>query len=136
MIIFLSVIIPLLAMKTLALVAHDSTKSELLAWAQTKKEYLLSYKLVATAHTAELLQKNLKLEIESIGHGPDGGDILLAARILQAQIDGLVFFIDARTPHGHEHDIQTLIRICVIRNIPIALNHATADLLIGQFASI
>lgn len=133
---FLSARIPLLAMKTLALVAHDSTKSDLVAWARTKREWLLSYKLIGTSHTAELMWKELNLEVESIGHGPDGGDILLAARILQAQIDGLIFFIDARTPHGHEHDIQTLIRICVIRNIPIALNHATADLLIGQFVSI
>ncbi len=70
----------------------------------------------------------LDLNVKSFGHGPSGGDILLAAKILQGEVDKVIFFIDGETPHGHEHDIQTLIRTAVINNIPIALNRASADL--------
>ena len=46
-------------------------------------------------------------------------------------------FSDRSTkPHGHEHDIQTLIRTAVINNIPIALNTATADYLVQELKQI
>ena len=32
--------------------------------------------------------------------------------------------------HGHEHDIQSLIRTCATADIPFALNRATANSLI------
>lgn len=116
--------------KTMALVAHDNRKEELLQWAESKRDILKHYHLVGTSHTAQMITEKTGIKVEPIAHGPDGGDILIAARILEGQIDELIFFIDARTPHGHEHDIQTLIRICVIRDIPIALNRTTADLMV------
>ncbi|UYP47774.1 Methylglyoxal synthase [Candidatus Lokiarchaeum ossiferum] len=117
--------------KTIALVAHDKTKNNLLEWAKSKKECLEKYELIGTEHTAKLLYNVLELKVNGFGHGPDGGDILLAAKILEEKVNKVIFFIDARSPHGHEHDIQTLIRICVIKNVPIALNRATANLLLN-----
>ncbi|MHA2002005.1 MAG: methylglyoxal synthase [Promethearchaeota archaeon] len=116
--------------KTIALVAHDKTKDDLLKWVKIHKNNLEKSHLVGTTHTAQLIKNVLELDVESYGHGPDGGDILLAAKILKKEVDIVIFFIDSRTPHGHEHDIQTLIRICVIEDIPIALNRATADRLV------
>lgn len=116
--------------ETIALVAHDDTKNTLLEWAKTRKSELEQHTLVGTGHTAQLLRNVLELDVKGIGHGPDGGDILLAAQILEGKIHRVIFFIDARSPHGHEHDIQTLIRICVIKDIPIALNRTTADLVL------
>jgi methylglyoxal synthase len=114
-------------MAILALVAHDNTKPELLKWAKEHRATLERYTLVGTEKTAKLLRDVLELDVEDIGHGPDGGDIILAGKILQGEIDRLVFFIDVRNPHGHEHEIQTLIRTCVLKDIPLALNPASAD---------
>ena len=72
----------------------------------------------------------LELNVEPFGHGPNGGDILLAALILKHEVDKVIFFVDLQNPHGHEHDIQTLIRTAVINDIPMALNPATASLII------
>lgn len=117
-------------MNTIALIAHNSRKTDLLNWAKIHRDALLKYKLIGTSNTSKLLSEMLDIEVKGFGHGPSGGDILLAAKILQGEVQMIIFFIDAETPHGHEHDIQTLIRTAVINNIPIALNRASADLLI------
>lgn len=117
-------------MKTIALIAHNSRKTDLLNWSKVHREALLKYNLIGTTNTSKLLSEMLDIEVTGFGHGPSGGDILLAARILQGEVHKVIFFIDAETPHGHEHDIQTLIRTAVINNIPIALNRASADLVI------
>ncbi len=117
-------------MKRIALVAHNQKKSEMLAWVKRHKDELKKHKLIGTTNTSKLLTSVLDLEIEGFGHGPNGGDILLAAQILEGKVDEVIFLIDAETPHGHEHDIQTLIRTAVLNNVPIALNLATADFLV------
>ncbi|MCY2688264.1 methylglyoxal synthase [Salinimicrobium sp. TH3] len=117
-------------MNTIALIAHNSRKTDLLNWAKVHRDALLKYNLIGTTNTSKLLSDMLDIEVKGFGHGPSGGDILLAAKILQGEVQMIIFFIDAETPHGHEHDIQTLIRTAVINNIPIALNRASADLLI------
>jgi methylglyoxal synthase len=119
-------------MITLALVAHDAKKNEMLAWAKENIHILRNRKLIGTSHTGGLLSNLLDLEVEAYGHGPSGGDILLAAKILSGEVDKIIFFIDSETPQGHEHDIQTLIRTAVIHNIPIALNRATASLIVQE----
>lgn len=115
---------------TIALIAHNSRKNDLLNWAKIHREVLKENNLIGTTNTSKLLNDMLDLNIQPFGHGPSGGDILLAARILQGEVQKIIFFIDAETPHGHEHDIQTLIRTAVLNNIPIALNRASADLII------
>lgn len=121
--------------KAIALVAHNEKKNSLLEWAKINKEELLNHKLIGTNNTARLLTSVLELEVEGYGHGPNGGDILLAAKILQNEVSKLIFFVDLQTPHGHEHDIQTLIRTATINNIPIALNPATATLILHECPS-
>jgi methylglyoxal synthase len=118
--------------ETLALVAHDQKKNELLEWAKDNLKRLKQFRLIGTESTAELLTSILELQVEPFGHGPQGGDILLAARILEDKVQRVIFFMDPHTPHSHEHDIQTLIRTAVSNNIPLALNKATADYLLRE----
>lgn len=117
---------------TLALVAHNAKKHKLLEWTKRHHEDLKDYLLVGTSNTSALLNNVLDLDVKPFGHGPNGGDILLAAKILQGEVDGIVFLIDVENPHGHEHDIQTLIRTAVLNNVPIALNEATANFLVSR----
>src|SRR5690606_31058340 len=119
---------------TIALIAHNSRKNDLLNWAKEHRNQLENHNLIGTTNTAKLISEMLDLDVKGFGHGPSGGDILLAAKILQGEVHKIIFFIDAESPHGHEHDIQTLIRTAVINNIPIALNRASADLVILEDA--
>ncbi|MBC5992520.1 methylglyoxal synthase [Pontibacter cellulosilyticus] len=116
--------------KTIALIAHNSRKNDLLNWAKVNYNLLREHELIGTSNTSRLINDMLDLDVKPFGHGPSGGDIILAAKILQGEVHKVIFFIDAETPHGHEHDIQTLIRTAVINNIPIALNRASADLVV------
>ncbi len=118
--------------KTIALVAHDSEKIKLAEWASEHKLILKKYYLVGTLGTGRAIENITGLSIQPLGHGPDGGDVVIANQVLEENIDMLIFFIDARAPHGHEHDIQTLVRIAVIKNVPLALNRASADFLISS----
>ena len=93
---------------TIALIAHNSRKSDLLNWAKEHKTRLEDYNLIGTTNTAKLISDVLDLNVKGFGHGQSGGDILLAAKILQGEVQKIIFFIDAESPHGHEHDIKTL----------------------------
>ena len=115
---------------TIALVAHDNKKIDMVEWANNNKETLKEYKLLGTEGTARRINQVTGLQIENIGHGPNGGDIHIAYNILEKNIDLLVFFVDTKKAHGHEHDIQSLIRTCATADIPFALNRATANSLI------
>ncbi len=119
-------------MQTIALIAHDNKKTLLLEWAKENQDILRQYALVGTTNTAKLINNLLNLEVKPFGHGPNGGDILLAAKILKGKVHKVIFFIDSASPHGHEHDIQTLIRTAVINDVPIALNRASANYIIQE----
>lgn len=112
---------------TIGLVAHDGRKLKMAEWANRNRESLRRFKLVGTGGTAKKISQITGLEVESLGHGPNGGDIRVAYNILEQNIDVLIFFIDTSEPHGHEHDIQSLMRTCITEKIPIAPNIATAD---------
>ena len=111
----------------MGLVAHDGRKMKMLKWANDNRKKLRQFKLVGTGSTAKKISQITGLEVESLGHGPNGGDLRVAYNILEQNIGVLIFFIDTRTAHGHEHDIQALIRMCVTQKIPLALNAVTAD---------
>jgi methylglyoxal synthase len=52
--------------------------------------------------------------------------------VVEGEIDAVVFMVDPLDKHSHEPDIQTLLRICNVCNVPLATNSATADALIGS----
>ena len=121
-------------MKTIAIVAQDKLKSEVVTWCENNRNTLKNCKLVGTAGTAALIYDTTSLSISSLKHGPSGGDIQIASHIIEGNIDMLIFFQDVNSTHAHENDIQSLIRTCVYNNIPFALNGATADILINELA--
>ena len=63
--------------------------------------------------------------------GPMGGDAQIAAQVAQGEIDGVIFLVDPLYAHPHEPDIQGLLRVCNLYNVPLATNLATAELVIA-----
>jgi len=120
-----------MAERTIALVAHDGKKADMVAFATFNREKLSSFNLVATGTTGGLLMEKVGLEIERVLSGPRGGDAQIAARVVQGEINAVIFFVDPLDKHPHDPDIQTLLRACNVHNVPIATNVATADLIIS-----
>jgi len=118
-------------MKTLALIAHDGKKAEMMAFAIFNCEKLQGYHLIATASTGKLLQEKVGLEIECLSPGPGGGDAQIGARVVEKQVDAVIFLIDPLGKHPHDPDIQMVLRLCNVHNVPLATNVATAELVLG-----
>ncbi|MDQ6692047.1 MAG: methylglyoxal synthase [Candidatus Dormibacteraeota bacterium] len=116
----------------LAIIAHDGKKADLVAFATFNRDRLAEFDLVATASTGRLLSGKVGLDVECLESGPVGGDVQIASRVVQGEIDAVIFMVDPLDKHPHEPDIQTLLRICNVCNVPLATNIATADVLIGS----
>ena len=116
----------------LAIIAHDGKKADLVAFATFNRDRLADFELIATASTGRLLSDKVGLEVECLHSGPVGGDVQIASRVVQGEIDAVLFMVDPLDKHPHEPDIQTLLRICNVCNVPLATNVATADALIGS----
>jgi methylglyoxal synthase len=117
---------------TLALVAHDQCKDDLLDWATSNRQALAGFRLVATGTTGHLLGDALGVPVERVRSGPLGGDLQIGASIVEGRIDMLIFFWDPLTAQPHEPDVKALLRIAVLRDIPTACNRTTADHLIAS----
>jgi methylglyoxal synthase len=118
-------------MPTLALVAHDGKKAEMMAFAIEHKEQLAEFGLVATGTTGQLLADRVGLRIDRQRSGPLGGDVQIAAKIVEGLVDGVLFFVDEMDKHPHDPDIRTLLRTCAVHDIPLATNLATARLVLA-----
>jgi methylglyoxal synthase len=121
-----------MAEKTIALIAHDGKKADMVAFATFNRDKLTHFNLIATGTTGRLLVEKVGLDVERLLSGPHGGDAQIAARVAQREVDAVFFFVDPLDKHPHDPDIQTLLRACNVHNIPIATNVATADLIISD----
>lgn len=113
----------------LALIAHDGKKPEMVSFALQNLELLQKTSLCATGTTGSHLEK-AGLEVEKLLSGPKGGDAQIAALLATGQIDLVFFFRDPLAKHPHEPDVQMLMRLCDVHNIPLATNPAGADLML------
>lgn len=122
---------------TIALVAHDHRKADMVDWALFNAEYLSRHHLVCTGTTGSLIreafdQRGINADIRCMNSGPMGGDAEIAAMVVRKEVDLAVFLIDDLYPQPHEADIQMLLRQCRLHNVPIACNRISADLMISS----
>ncbi|MDN3670135.1 methylglyoxal synthase [Echinicola jeungdonensis] len=117
----------------IALIAHDGKKADMVHFLRGFKAHLnkIDLKLVATGTTGSHIEKS-GYEVEKLMSGPYGGDAQIAAMAAQKELDLVVFFRDPLDKHPHEPDVQMLMRICDVHNIPLATNPASADLMFKQ----
>jgi methylglyoxal synthase len=116
------------------LIAHDGKKADMVAFALSHKHVLLKYELVATRTTGQLLREKCGLPVRQMLSGPQGGDAQIAAQVAEGKIEAVFFFVDPLTANPHDPDIQGLLRICNVHNVPLATNSATASFIISAQA--
>ncbi|MCC5897878.1 MAG: methylglyoxal synthase [Phormidium sp. BM_Day4_Bin.17] len=120
---------------TLALIAHDAKKDQLVSFAQDYNSILSRYHLIATGTTGQRIENATDLTIERMESGSVGGDTQIAARVVSGDVIAVIFLIDPLYAQPHEPDIQALLRVCNVHNVPLATNLATATAVIQEMAT-
>ncbi len=120
---------------TIALVAHDQRKADMVEWVEHNAELLSKHKLVCTGTTGSLIKavfekRGISVQIQCMNSGPMGGDAEIAALVVRHEVNLAIFLIDDLNAQPHEADIQMLLRQCRVHNVPIACNRYSADLMI------
>jgi methylglyoxal synthase len=122
-------------MKTIALIAHDRCKDDMIVFAREHRETLSRCSLVATKTTGTLLNEALALNVRCMLSGSQGGDLQIGGLIAEGKIDVVIFLRDVLTAQPHEPDITALLRICDVHNVPVATNLATAKFILRASSS-
>lgn len=118
--------------KHIALVAHDNKKKEMIAWCKEHAEILKKHFLCGTGTTARLIADATNLPVRAYNSGPLGGDLQIGARIVENNIDCMIFFWDPLAAQPHDPDVKAIMRIAAVYDIPCAFNKASADFLISS----
>ncbi|HEY8496109.1 MAG TPA: methylglyoxal synthase [Limnochordales bacterium] len=119
-------------MKTIALIAHDKKKDDMVEFVRRWRDILARYRLIATGTTGKVVAEATGLTVERMLSGPYGGDQQIGARVAAGEVDAVLFLRDPLTAQPHEPDITALLRVCDVHNVPLATNLATAELIIAS----
>lgn len=119
----------------IAIIAHDGKKADMVQFLNRNIDILHkeNIKIIATGTTGSKAEM-AGIKVKKMLSGPLGGDAQIAARVAEGKCKMVLFFKDPMSSHPHEPDINMLIRICDVHNIPLATNEATAQLLLNAIA--
>ncbi|MBN1651874.1 MAG: methylglyoxal synthase [Bacteroidales bacterium] len=125
--------------KSIALVAHDNRKKDLIEWVRFNRKKLRNHLITCTGTTGKLVEEELNrdtlghpLVVKKMKSGPLGGDQQLGAMIAEGKIDVMVFFWDPMSAQPHDVDVKALLRLTVLYNVVTASNRSTADFIISS----
>lgn len=114
----------------IALIAHDAKKKLMQNFCIAYRGILSKNDLYATGTTGRLIEEVTNLSIHKFLAGHLGGEQQIGAQIEHNQMDLVIFLRDPLTPKMHEPDVNNVVRLCDMHNIPLATNLASAELLI------
>ena len=114
----------------IGLIAHDAKKVLMQNFCIAYRGILCKNELYATGTTGRLIEEVANLSVHKFLAGHLGGEQQLGAQIEHNQIDLVIFLRDPIQPKKPEPDVNNVVYLCDVHNIPIATNLATAELLI------
>jgi hypothetical protein len=111
-------------------IAHDAKKKLMQNFCIAYRGILSKHNLYATGTTGRLVEEVTNLSVHKFLAGHLGGEQQLGAQIENNEMDLVIFLRDPLTSKSHEPDVNTVVKLCDVHNIPLATNLATAELLI------
>ena len=118
-----------------ALIAHDNKKADMVAFVSKRLSFFnrKDVQIVTTGTTGKKVKHAGIDDVEMVNSGPLGGDAEIAAMVVRGEITGVIFMRDPLDKHPHDVDINMLMRLCDVHDIPLATNYRTASILIKYF---
>lgn len=114
----------------IALIAHDNKKKLMENLCIAYRHILCKHNLYATGTTGRLVEETANLSVHKYLAGHLGGEQQLGAQVASNDIDMVIFLRDPVAPKNYEPDINSILRLCDVHNIPLASNLATAEILL------
>ncbi|AUX12089.1 methylglyoxal synthase [Latilactobacillus sakei] len=114
----------------IALIAHDRQKPLIVKLATAYQPILAQHELFATGTTGQKIIDATGLAVKRFKSGPLGGDQQIGALISENQMDLVIFLRDPLTAQPHEPDVNALIRLSDVYEVPLATNIGTAEVLL------
>ena len=115
----------------IALLVQEGMKDHLQKLVNDHKTVLSNNYIVSTKGTADYLHENTEIAVtEIVNSGEEGGDISIANMLLEGDIDVAIFLLNPIRYFPHCQDAYALMRVCNFKNIPLAMNMKTADLIL------
>ena len=112
------------------LIAHDAKKKLMQNFCIAYRGILNKHTLYATGTTGRLIEEVANLSVHKYLAGALGGAQQMCAQIENNELDLIIFLREPVSPRSHEPDVNNVVRLCDMHNIPLATNLATAELLI------
>jgi methylglyoxal synthase len=119
---------------TLALIAHDSKKDDIVQLLRAHQDIFEGLSLIATRSTGQIIHERTGLDVTLVQSGPQGGDQQIGALVANREIDAVIFLRDPLTAHPHEPDVTALLRVCDVHLVPLATNLSTAEAVLHLLA--
>ena len=114
----------------IALIAHDNKKKLMENLCIVYRHILTKHSLYATGTTGRLVEEAANLTVHKYLAGPLGGEQQLGSQVANNDIDLVIFLRDPVSPKSYEPNINSILRLCDVHNIPLASNLATAEILL------
>jgi len=108
----------------------------MIALCRDYQEMLAQEELVATRSTGGLIEELTGLHVTKVNSGEKGGDLQIGSMIASDEVKAVVFLRDPLTAHPHEPDINAVLKICDVSDVPLATNISTARLVLGHLKDL
>lgn len=119
----------------IALVVQEGMKDLLHKPVRNYKAFLSDNYVISTKGTAAYLYEMTELSVNEVVHsGDEGGDIEVANKIVQGELDVLIFLLNPMINFPHGNDVAALIRVCNYKNILLATNVKTMTTLLAYLS--
>jgi len=121
----------------IGLISHDGKKASMVAFVMKRLDFFNreDVDIVTTGTTGTMILHAGVEKVQRVSSGPLGGDAEIGAMVARKEMDAVIFFRDPLDKHPHEPDIQMLMRLCDVHNVPLATNYETGHIIIKYFSN-
>ena len=113
-------------MQQVILVAHEDNERQMIGWLKARKRDFSDIDFFASQSTGAEIVMKARMPVKFLP-GPPEGDEVARKLIEDGCIDMVILLWNWQSPHAYPLDVDALLRLAIVHNIPIALNPLTAE---------